>query len=274
MSQFNALTDCSIDELDFTIFDFETTGLNPESGDRVLEIGAVKVRGGAIIDSYNTLVDPERPLSPAAFYINRISPQMIDGAPKFFEIAPQVLKFFDNSILAAYNSPFDMSFLESELRLSGYKTPTYTVIDVLKYARLLLPGIRSYKQANVAAALNIITGNLHRAYEDVIITSQIFSTITSILKAHGIIKLKDFTHPNLSSNLEAIRLNLVTDALTLEKNLWIKYFSPHKFEITERIITPHRVIKEGRDSFLLAYCHEQKNDRNFHLRRVLDIKII
>jgi DNA polymerase III epsilon subunit family exonuclease len=268
------LLDSSIDEVDFSILDVETTGLFPDSGDRVVEVGVVKVRGGAIVDSFNSLINPERPISPGAFYVNRISPQMVTDAPKFFEIAPQLLEFLDSSVLAAYNSPFDMSFIETEFRLAGVRLPEFVVIDVLKLARTLLPGIKSYKQGNVAAALSINTNTLHRALEDVIITSQIFSTISGILKTHGLNKLSDLSDNNIGFKIEQIRLEMVKDALSGENNLWIKYFSPHHFEISERVVTPHQIVLEGRTSYLAAYCHHQKADRNFHLGRILDIKII
>jgi DNA polymerase III epsilon subunit family exonuclease len=268
------ILDSPIDEVDFSILDVETTGLYPDSGDRVIEVGVVKVRGGAIVDSFNSLINPERPISPGAFYVNKISPQMVSGAPKFFEIADQLLEFVNNSVLAAYNSPFDMSFIGNEFRLAGVRLPEFIVIDVLKLARTLLPGIKSYKQGNVAAALSITTNTLHRALEDVIITSQIFSTISGILKAHGLNKLSDISNNNINLQLEQIRLEMVKDALSGERNLWIKYFSPHHFEISERVVTPHQIIQEGRISYLAAYCHHQKADRSFHLGRIFDIKII
>jgi DNA polymerase III epsilon subunit family exonuclease len=263
-----------LDDVNFSILDVETTGLSAESGDRVIEIGVVKVRSGAVIDSFNFLINPERPISTGAFLVNHISPQMVADAPKFIEIAPRLIHFLGGCVIAAYNSPFDMSFIENELRLSGVPLPKFIILDVLKLARLLFPGIKSYKQSNVAASLNINTNTLHRALEDVIITSQIFSHIIGILKAHGFNTLGDLMNHNINHKLEHTRIEMVKEALFSDRNLWIKYFSPNNYEISERVITPYKVINEGKSSYLTAYCHNQKSDRSFHIGRILDIKIV
>ena len=82
-----------IDEVTFVIFDFETTGLHPEEGDRVCEIGAMKVIGGSKIDEFWTMVDPERPISPGAFRVNRITPAMLQDAPRMGRVMPAFLSF-------------------------------------------------------------------------------------------------------------------------------------------------------------------------------------
>lgn len=263
-----------INDVDFSILDVETTGLSPESGDRVIEVGVVKVRSGAVVDSFTSLINPERPLSAGAFFVNKISPQMVSDKPKFCEIAPDLLEFLEHSVLTAYNTPFDLSFIESEFRLAGIKLPKFVTLDVLKLSRSLLPGIKSYKQGNVAAALNISTNTLHRALEDVIVTSQIFFTIVGISKAHGFNKVGDLINNNIGYKLEETRLRMVNDAFSTESNLWIKYFSPHRYEISERVVTPHQIIKKDNGTYLSAYCHNQKADRNFHVGRILEIKIV
>src|SRR6266705_2515702 len=123
-----------LDEVDFAVIDFETTGLSPDSGDRVCEIGAVKLRGGAVIETMGTLINPQRPISAGAFAVNGISPEMVADAPAFQEIAGKVSSFIEGSVLAAYNAPFDMSFLANEFSLSAIQPPANPVVDALALA--------------------------------------------------------------------------------------------------------------------------------------------
>ena len=124
-----------IDETDFLVVDVETTGLSPDTGDRVCEIGAVKIRGGAVVDTLSSLVNPCRPISAGAYAVNRISPAMVAGAPEFHQIAGRLLRMIDDSVLVAYNAPFDVSFLDSELRLAGHPRIVAKVVDALAIAR-------------------------------------------------------------------------------------------------------------------------------------------
>jgi len=109
-----------IDEVEFTIFDTETTGLDPASGDRIVEIAAVRFKGSERIAAFESLVNPERQISPAAFAVNHISQEMVEGAPHFKEIAPKFLEFSEGSCLCSYNAGFDLAFLTNELKfISG-----------------------------------------------------------------------------------------------------------------------------------------------------------
>ncbi len=99
-----------IDESDFLVVDVETTGLSPDTGDRVCEIGAIKIRGGAVVDTLSSLINPCRPISAGAYAVNRISPAMVAGAPEFHQIAERLLQMIEGSVLVAYNAPFDVRF--------------------------------------------------------------------------------------------------------------------------------------------------------------------
>ena len=96
------------------VVDVETTGLSAAFGDRICEIGLVRARGDAILDTYQTLVNPQRPISPGARRVNGLSDAELQPAPLFASIADQVLARIDGAMLVCHNAPFDLGFLEAE----------------------------------------------------------------------------------------------------------------------------------------------------------------
>ena len=226
-----------IDEADYLVIDFETTGLSPDAGDRACEIGAVKLRGGAVMETFGTLIDPQRPVSAGAYAVNGISPKMLIGAPTFSEIAGRLRNMMEGTVLVAYNAPFDLGFLTNEFRLAGSPPLTNKVVDALAIARQLFPGLGRYPQENVARVAGIQFPVKHRALEDAMVTSQLFMIFCSILKAYDCVSISDLGRRDLTSLLNTRRLDLVNSALERNKNIWIKYLSPADFEITDRIVS-------------------------------------
>ncbi len=267
-----------IDETDYLIIDVETTGLSVERGDRVCEIGAVKLRGNAVIETYGSLINPRRPISYGAFAVNGITPQMLIDAPEFSEVADKIWNMMNSSVLVAYNAPFDLSFITNEFQLLGYPSIKNTTIDALTLARKLLPGLQTYQQENVAKVIGIQFPVRHRALEDAMATTQLFMIFVSILKAHDCALVKDFWRDDIAYVIYKRRMDIITNALSNTKNLWIKYLSPTSAEITDRIITPKEFLIENvgvkKTTYLNAYCHSTKADRSFKIDRILDLRII
>ena len=267
-----------IDMLDFLVVDVETTGLSPEGGDRVCEVAAVKLRGGAVIDTFTSLVNPQRPISAGAFAVNNISPQMLADAPLFSDIAARLQSLLHDSVLVAYNAPFDVSFLQMEFQLLGVRKIRNPVVDALALARQLLSGLPRYKQENVARALGIPFPVRHRALEDTMVTARLFTILTSMLKAYGCNTLADLRRNDLTRVLNSHRLTIVQDALGNGSDLWIRYFSPTESEITDRVITPKECIAgkfgQGDIEYLIGFCHTARAERNFRIDRILDLRIV
>jgi DNA polymerase-3 subunit epsilon len=101
------------------VFDVETTGLSPAYGDRICEVGIVRARGDVIFDTYQTLVNPQRPISPGAARVNGLSDADVSQSPLFAEIAGQVLDRLEGAVLVCHNAPFDLGFLDAELSRLG-----------------------------------------------------------------------------------------------------------------------------------------------------------
>lgn len=180
----------SIDEVDIVVVDVETTGLDPLTGDRICEIGAIKWRGGEEIDQFHSLVNPERPIPYSAIEVHNITEDMVEDAPIAADILPAFCTFIEGTVLAAYNAKFDMGFLQSEMARTGAVMPSNPVIDVLKLARRLLT-LQRYPLWNVARAMGITDRQAHRALQDVEMTGQIFQKFLSDLKAQGLTTVND-----------------------------------------------------------------------------------
>jgi DNA polymerase III epsilon subunit family exonuclease len=270
--------DSSLNDIDFLVIDVETTGLSPLRGDRVCEVGAVKVRGGEILDSFGTLVNPERPIAPAASAVNKITDAMVAKAPCFQQILPPLRSIMRGTVLVGYNAGFDLSFLENEFSLAGQRWDPPVVVDTLALARKLLPGLRKYPQEFVAGVVGLSFPVKHRALEDATMTATLFTLFTSMLKSHGCNKFTDMLRPDLISLLCAKRQTMIDAALHQGSNLWIKYLSPMNNLVSSRVITPIGCSttngENGAGTMVVAFCHVAQAERNFRLDRILDLRMI
>lgn len=159
-----------LDEL--IVFDLETTGTNPEN-DRMIEIGAVKLRGLEIVESFDTFVDPERPLTEFISNLTHITDDMLQGAPKEGEALKKFLDFCgDDPVLIAHNSRFDTGFLREALRRNN-RALSFTSIDTVPMARLMLPDLENHKLNTVAAHYKL-DFNHHRGDDDSRVLGEIF----------------------------------------------------------------------------------------------------
>ena len=196
----------NIEAIEFTIFDTETTGLNPFSGDRIVELAGLRVKGEQRLGQFNVLVDPEREISPGAFAVNKITPEMLKGAPSMKKIIPEFLEFMQGSCLCSYNAEFDLGFLNNELKLLGYPAMTnFVVFDVLTMAKKLLPGLQRYALWFVAQELEIKLSQKHRAFADVEMTWAVFNKFKIICQQKGITNFTDF------SNLFAFKPEIINN---------------------------------------------------------------
>jgi DNA polymerase-3 subunit alpha (Gram-positive type) len=241
----------NIDEIEFTIFDTETTGLDPESGDRIVEIAGIKIKGKERIGTFQSLLKPDKPISEAAFQVNHITQDMLKDAPSIEEVMPKFLNFIQGSCLCSYNAGFDLEFLNNELKLMGK--------NVLKMARRFLPHLERYALWFVAERLGIQGQQLHRAFADVELTLEVFNRLTGILKAKGILDFTRFSNlfainPRFIENVTAQKLAQIQEAINLGVKLKIQYLSNLGPEVTEREVIPKEIKQENGRSYLVGYC--------------------
>ena len=158
---------------EFIAFDIETTGLSP-TGDRITEIGAVRIRNGAVADSFDTFVDPERPIPPKITELTSITDEMVRGAPKEREALEAFFRFCgEGAVLIAHNADFDTSFLRTASSRCGRKFDS-PYIDTIPMCRSLLKDIKNYKLDTVAKYLKLADFHHHRACDDAAVLAKIF----------------------------------------------------------------------------------------------------
>lgn len=150
------------------IIDVETTGLSPSQYGRVCEIGAVKIKNGRVVKTFQSLVNPQCAMPYGAYCVHGISNDMLDDAPTFREIALPFEEFLEELPVGAYNALFDIGFINNEFVIAGshYLIPREKAVDILVLSRRYLRGFSSYSLPNVTRTLRITTGNAHRALDD------------------------------------------------------------------------------------------------------------
>ncbi len=169
-------------------FDIETTGLKVTQ-EAITEIGAVRLRNGEIVETFQTFVDPERRLTPEIIGLTGITDEMLRGAPKLKDALTAFLAFAGDAPLAAHNAEFDISFIRAGCRKCGIPfEPTY--IDTLILAQNLLPGLGKYKLDIVADHLQLPQFNHHRASDDAVPVAQMLTKFFPMLEERGVTRLQ------------------------------------------------------------------------------------
>lgn len=156
----------------YVVFDTETTGLNYDL-DKIIEIAAVKVVNGKLVESFTTLINPECSVPEAAQKINNITDEMLYGKPLFKDVLPDFFKFTRGCQLVAHNIEFDIKFVQYAAKKEGYFFEN-KLNDTMLLSRELLKGLANHRQETVAAYFGVETGQKHRALDDTIACAEIF----------------------------------------------------------------------------------------------------
>ena len=176
-------------------FDIETTGLKVTQ-EAITEIGAVRLRNGEIVETFQTFVDPERRLTPEIIGLTGITDEMLRGAPKLKDALTAFLAFAGDAPLAAHNAEFDISFIRAGCRKCSIPfEPTY--IDTLILAQNLLPGSGKYKLDIVAEHLQLPQFNHHRASDDAVPVAQMLTKFFPMLEERGVTRLQQINNEML-----------------------------------------------------------------------------
>jgi DNA polymerase-3 subunit epsilon len=169
---------CPLEEALFTVFDVETTGLSPDRN-RITEIGIVKIKGGEVIDEYETMFDPGQFIPPEITRLTGISNEMVYGKPSFEEKAAEIMEYLFagdcNIILAGHNVRFDYGFLNASLVRAGYNKITLPSVCTARLARRLSRALPSKSLDSLKRHFNIRTKRKHRAIDDARATGTILS---------------------------------------------------------------------------------------------------
>ena len=159
--------DVPLRSLEYVVVDVETTGGSVHRGDRITEIAAWCLDGsGRVIESLETLVNPERPIPPAITALTRITQEMVADAPRFHEIADEVHRLLQGRVFVAHNAAFDWSFVCQELQWATGRAPEARVLCTVRLSRRLVPEVRSRSLDALTEYFGVENEARHRAYGD------------------------------------------------------------------------------------------------------------
>ena len=169
---------------EYVAFDLETTGLSPRR-DRIIEIGAVRMKQGKEIDRFQTFVDPQQRLEKETTDLTGITEEMLKGAPKIEEILPKFLEFVGDRVLVAHNARFDTTFIARACSQLGIDFHI-NCVDTLILAQCLMPELNHYKLDIVAKAFELGDFNHHRAADDALVCGRILGRLFERLEGRGV----------------------------------------------------------------------------------------
>ena len=175
----------------FAVIDLETSGGSPKSGAGITEIGVVKIRGGNVLGTFQSFVDPGHSLPPFITQLTGITDEMLLSAPFIDEVLPTLFEFLgspDETVLVAHNSPFDMSFLKAAAVIHEYQWPPFATIDTARLARAVLDRdeVINCKLGTLAEFFNAETSPNHRALDDALATVDVLHGIIERLAGHKV----------------------------------------------------------------------------------------
>ena len=200
---------------EYVVFDIETTGFSPVNN-RIIEIGAVKVSGGEIVDRFSTFVNPDVPIPFEIEKLTSIRDEDVMDSPQIDVILPQFLQFCEGCIMVAHNAGFDMSFIMENCRRLGYPQE-FTYVDTVGISRVLLKNQSKHTLDAVAKTLGISLENHHRAVDDAECTAHIFVKFIKMLEEQDIHNLTEVNALGASS-VDAVKKMPSYHAIILAKN--------------------------------------------------------
>jgi ATP-dependent DNA helicase DinG len=174
----------------YVVIDVETTGNQPVIGDKIIQIGAVTVEDGMIIDRFSSYVNPNREIPTFVTQLTGITAADVNSAPTFDEVAPKLLQMLDGAYFVAHNVPFDLSFIQEELTNAGYEPFTGPAIDTVELARFLLPTASGYKLNQLADLFQIEHTSPHQADSDAQVTAELLLLLLEKMSALPLITLQ------------------------------------------------------------------------------------
>ena len=189
--QGSALDDRPLSELAYTVFDTETTGLNPSEGDAIIQIGAARIVNGKLLrqECFEQLVNPGRGIPAASIPIHGITEDMVVGKPRIGEVLPVFHAFAQDTVLVAHNAAFDMRFLQLQEEATGiaFHQP---VLDTLLLSAVVHPHQDSHRLEAIAERFNVTVLGRHTALGDALVTAEIWLRLIPLLQAQGIHTLR------------------------------------------------------------------------------------
>lgn len=206
--------DVFLEESTYVVFDVETTGLSSRF-DKIIELAAVKVHNGEIVDKFESFINPHEPLSEVIKNLTGITDGMLVDAPEFKDVLPKFKEWVGDAIFVAHNATFDMGFIDTAYETLGYGPSTNGVVDTLEITKVLNKDLKRHNLAALSRYYNVELVSHHRAIYDAEATGYIFIKMLQQLKEAGITKHNEL---NTLAREDAYKLGLPDHATILVKS--------------------------------------------------------
>ena len=265
----------------FVVFDIETTGLSPLT-ESITEIGAVKVSGGKIVDTYSTFVNPQKPIPAKIVELTGITDDMVADAPTIEKVLPEFYDFVGDAPLVAHNASFDTSFIKKVSKDIGMEYD-FCSIDTLSLARCLVDGIKNYKLDTLTKHFGIKLENHHRACDDALATAHVFLKLVSKLKDMDVKDVCEINHALKGKvdikSLKTYHCIILVKNQTGMRNLYNIISKSHLDYFYKRPRVPKSLITQYREGLIIGsaceagelYCAIVENPYNADINELSEI---
>jgi DNA polymerase III epsilon subunit family exonuclease len=264
--------------------DVETTGASTDYGDRVIEIGIVRVEGGGTscggcVTEYQQLVDPQRRISAGVVALTGITQTMVSGQPTFGEVLPRVVELMSGAVVIGHNVRFDLSFLAGEFRrcrrpIDECLGRTH-VMDTVRIARRRF-GRGGNGLQRLAPRLGVVPTAAHRALADAITTAQVFERLLEPVGGWDLWLCDAIAHQGGPMGLlpasprESLLPLELQEALEQRGQVMMEYVDGGDRR-TQRVIEPLQIRRFKGELTLVAHCHLRNDRRTFKVERIVHL---
>lgn len=170
---------------DYVVLDLETTGFDP-TWDEIIEIGAIRVRDNAVVDTFSQLVKPSDPVDDYITSLTGITNDMLEDAPEINTVLPLIIDFIGDDIVIGHNVNFDINFLYDNCKEYQSKPFPNDYVDTMRISRRLFPEEKHHRLPDLEKRFNLHNNNAHRALSDVIVTNQCYECLLKYMLENGI----------------------------------------------------------------------------------------
>ncbi len=244
---------------EYIVFDIETTGLSQKKN-KIIEIGAVKVKDGEEIDRFSEFINPEEPIPYSIEQLTSITDEMVMHAPTVDVILPKFLEFCGDDIVVAHNAAFDTGFIKKNAKDLGMKFDN-TIMDTMTLSHVLLPELGKFTLDRVCKALNVKNEHHHRAVDDANATAKIFVKLYEMLVERGVKTVEDVNELGSASD-DTIKKGITYHGIILAKNeigrvnLYRLISEAHVRYFNRRPRMPMSMINKYREGLILGSACE------------------
>ncbi len=244
---------------EYIVFDIETTGLSQKKN-KIIEIGAVKVKDGEEIDRFSEFINPEEPIPYSIEQLTSITDEMVMHAPTVDVILPKFLEFCGDDIVVAHNAAFDTGFIKKNAKDLGMKFDN-TIMDTMTLSHVLLPELGKFTLDRVCKALNVKNEHHHRAVDDANATAKIFIKLYEMLVERGVKTVEDVNELGSASD-DTIKKGRTYHGIILAKNeigrvnLYRLISEAHVRYFNRRPRMPMSMINKYREGLILGSACE------------------